>query len=165
MWHSSSLQVRLLQRSRHDLEQSARGCVNRALAALRPFQFVFGVFFALFAALIFVSLLLTSVDKAMNSLGPKHGYVLVNGTLPNPMDLLLVYSQDVFPLDYILYCGLVLFFVFCSMSGVKDLGIRFFWLTLYKIRASRTPPQAMLLLCQVKHRTGYPRQGSQKRTS
>lgn len=85
----------------------------------------------------------------MNSLGPMHGYVVVNGTLPNPVDLLLVYAQDIFPLDYILYTGMVLFFVFTSMSGIKDLGIKFFWLTLYQIRSSRTPPKALLLMCLI----------------
>lgn len=87
-------------------------------------QMVFGILFGLFGFLIFISLLLTSVDKAMHSLGPRHGYILQNGTLPNPVDIILVYAQDVFPLDYILYSGIILFFVFCSMSGVKNIGIR-----------------------------------------
>ena len=49
--------------------------------------------------------MLTQVDKAMHSDGAKSGYVLINGSLPNPTDMLLVYSQDAFPLDYILYSG------------------------------------------------------------
>ena len=49
--------------------------------------------------------MLTQVDKAMHSDGAKSGYVLRNGSLPNPTDMLLVYSQDAFPLDYILYSG------------------------------------------------------------
>lgn len=142
-------QVRLLQRSRHNLEQSARSCINRMIMLLRPFQIVFGLLFAIFGALIFISLLLTSIDKAMNSLGPMHGYIVVNGTLPNPVDILLVYAQDIFPLDYLLYTMMILFFVFTSMSGVKELGIKFFWLTLYQIRANRTPPRALLLMCLI----------------
>jgi hypothetical protein len=47
-----------------------------------------------------------------------------NGTLPNPIDIVLVWAQNVFPLDYILYSSIILFLVFCSVSGVKDLGIR-----------------------------------------
>ena len=85
---------------------------------------MFGFLFASFGLLNFVSLLLTSVDKAMHSLGPSEGYVLVNGTLPNPMDILLVYAQDIFPLDYILYSLMIVFFVLCSMSGIKNIGIR-----------------------------------------
>ena len=63
------------------------------MGLLNTFQFLFGVFFSIVGLLIFVSLLLTSVDKAIYSLGPKHGFVLVNGSLPNPVDMLLVYSQ------------------------------------------------------------------------
>ena len=37
-------------------------------------------------------------------------------------------------MDYILYSGMVLFLVFCSMSGVKNMGIKFLWFTVYKIR-------------------------------
>ena len=72
---------------------------------------MFGAFFTLFGFLIFLSLLLTSVDKAMNSQGPKTGYVLANATLPNPVDTVLVYAQTVFPLDYVIYSGMVLFFL------------------------------------------------------
>ena len=74
-------------------------------------QLVFGALFTLFGFLIVLSLLLTSVDKALNSLGPKTGYVLVNSTLPNPVDTVLVYAQRVFPLDYVVYSGMVLFFM------------------------------------------------------
>lgn len=49
--------------------------------------------FVLFSGLVFVSLLLEAIDKAMHSLGPTHGYIIQNGTLPNPMDTILVYAQ------------------------------------------------------------------------
>ena len=39
----------------------------------------------------------------------------------------------------------VLFLLFCSMSGIRNIGIRCCCLTLYKIRAWRTPPRGMLL--------------------
>jgi LMBR1 domain-containing protein 1 len=72
-----------------------------------------------------------------------HVFVLVlsfdhfqNSTLPNPMDLLLVACQSLFPLDYILYTLTVLFLLFCSMSGIRNMGIRFCWIKLYKIRWS-----------------------------
>ena len=67
--------------------------VEKRMDLLYALQFLFGVFFSIVGLLIFVSLLLTSVDKAIYSLGPKHGFVLVNGSLPNPVDMLLVYSQ------------------------------------------------------------------------
>lgn len=140
-------QLRLLRRTRRELEQTGRSFLNRALLVCRPFQFLFGVFFSIVGLLIFVSLLLTSIDKAAYSLGPKHGFVLVNGSLPNPVDMLLVYSQVVFPLDYIIYCGMILFFLLCSISGLRTIGITFCCVPVYRFRPSNTKPQALLLMC------------------
>ena len=36
-----------------------------------------------------------SIDKTMNSLGPKLGYALPKATLPNPVDIVLVFCQKV----------------------------------------------------------------------
>lgn len=138
-------QVRLLSRTHRDLNQAARSAVNRCQTILRPFQLILGVIFSMFGFLIFLSLLLTNTDKAIHA-SALSGYTLHNSSLPNPMDMLLVASQAVFPLDYLLYCTLVLFLLACSMSGLTNIGIRFCWLTVYKIRAWKTPPRGLLLL-------------------
>lgn len=136
---------RLLRREHRDLDQRARSFVSRCQLLLRPFQMVFGVIFSMFGFLIFLSLLLTNVDKAINSGGIYTGYALQNSTLPNPVDLMLVCAQQIFPLDYIVYTLLVLFLLSCSMSGIRNIGIRCFCLTVYKVRAWRTPPRGLLL--------------------
>ena len=64
--------------------------------------------------------------------------------MPNPIDIVLVWAQAVFPLDYILYSGMILFLVMCAITGVKDLGIKFLWLTVYKIKPHMTKPQALV---------------------
>ena len=104
----------ILARTRHELEQSAKSFFNRVILILRPFQLVFGGLFVLLGFLIFLSLLLTSVDKALHSLGPRSGYFLPNASLPNPVDAVLVLAQRAFPLDYIVYSGMVLFFLLRS---------------------------------------------------
>ena len=139
-------QVRLLQRSDRVLEQNARSCINRCILILRPFQLFFGIFFSVCGFLIFSSLFMSCLDKALHS-SMSSGYVLIKNTLPNPADFILVYAQDMFPLDYIIYTGIILFFVFCSMSGVRHIGIRFLWIPLYKIRANKTRPQGLILMC------------------
>jgi hypothetical protein len=68
------------------------------------FQIITGMVFFLLGLLIFLSLILNNIDKAMHSSAQK-GYILNNGTLPNPMDMALVFLQNTFPLDYILYLG------------------------------------------------------------
>jgi len=138
-------QRRLLEREHRDLDQRTRSFLSRCQLLIRPFQMVFGVLFTVFGFLIFLSLLLTNVDKAINSAGIYTGYTLQNSTLPNPVDLLLVCAQQIFPMDYILYTLMILFLLFCSMSGIRNIGIRCCCLSLYKIRAWRTPPRGMLL--------------------
>jgi len=138
-------QLRLLRREHRDLDNRARTLVSRCQLLLRPFEMVFGVIFSLFGFMIFLSLMLSNVDKAINSDGIFTGYTLNNSSLPNPADLMLVYSQQIFPLDYILYSLLVIFLLACTMSGITNVGIRCFCLSLYKIRAWRTPPRGLLL--------------------
>ena len=54
------------------------------------------------------------------------GYALQNFTLPNPIDMLLVQSQKVFPLDYVIILGITWLLVMCTLSGIRNLGIRLF---------------------------------------
>jgi LMBR1 domain-containing protein 1 len=139
-------QARLLRREHRDLEQRARTALSRVQVILRPFEMIIGVIFSIFGFLLFLSLLLTNLDKALHSGGPFTGYSLQNSSLPNPVDMLLVLAQQVFPLDYLLYTLMILFLLSCSMSGIGNLGIRCFCLLLFKIRAWKTPPRGMLLL-------------------
>merc|ERR1719336_1129341 len=125
-------QARLLRREHRDLDQRAKSAVSRLQVILRPFELLIGVVFSIFGFLLFLSLLLTNLDKALHSGGPATGYALQNSSLPNPVDLLLVLAQQVFPLDYVLYTVLVLFMLSCSMSGISKLGIRCFCLLLYR---------------------------------
>ena len=43
----------------------------------------------------------------MNSDGPMSGYALTNSSLPNPIDMVMLVAAKLFPLDYLLYIGLV----------------------------------------------------------
>jgi len=138
-------ELSMLNRQKTELIESSRGCFLMCYRLLRPFQIITGVMFFLLGLLIFLSLILNNIDKAIHSSAQK-GYILNNGTLPNPMDMALVFLQNTFPLDYILYLGMVLFFLITSISGVKRIGIRFMWLPLYKIAPHSTKPQALALM-------------------
>jgi len=127
------------------LEQRTRSAVNRCKQLCRPFQLGAGLLLSLFSLLVCVSLLLTSLDRAFHS-DLRHGFSLQNSSsLPNPLDLMLVATQSLFPLDYILYTALIIFLVSCSTAGLTSIGIRCFCLSLYKIRAWKTPPRGMLM--------------------
>lgn len=139
-------QVRLLRREQRDLEQRARTVVNRCKQVFRPFQVGVGLVLSLLSLLLATSLTLTSVDKALHS-SLSSGYSLQNSSLPNPLDIVLVAAQQIFPLDYVLYIALVVFLVCSSTAGLASLGIRCCCLQLYRIRAWKTPPRG--LLCAV----------------
>lgn len=139
-------QLRLLERRERHLNEAARSWFTKCAIVLAPFQALLGVAMTIFGMLIFVSLLLTNIDKAMHSLGPKMGYALPTRTLPNPIDIILVYAQMVFPLDYVLFAAVALFLLFCAMNALQKMGIWFLWVRVYRIRPNRTRPQGLLLL-------------------
>lgn len=128
-----------------ELQESAQGCWWTCYRLFRPFQAVLGIVFSLLGTLVFAALLLNNIDKAIHS-SARQGYILKNGTLPNPMDITLVELQRVFPLDYLLYIFMVIFFVVTTISGLQGIGIRFMWLPLYAIRPHRTKPQGLALM-------------------
>ena len=115
-------------------------------AALRPLKLLGGLFLMIVAILVWVSMLLTGIDKVKNSVCKTHcGYVLGHINIANPMNWILVKSAKVFPIDYVIFLLLTLFFFFSSVVGMASIGIRFLWLRLFQIRNGHTSPQAMLM--------------------
>ncbi|MEQ2292416.1 putative lysosomal cobalamin transporter, partial [Ameca splendens] len=108
-----------------------------------------GVFFILVALLFTISLFISNLDKALHSAGISYGFIIFGTNLTNPLNELLLALQPVFPLDYILITVMTMYFVMTSMAGIRNMGIWFFWIRLYKIRPKRTRPQALLFLCMI----------------
>jgi LMBR1 domain-containing protein 1 len=122
-------------------------CWRRCMFLLRPFDILLGVVLSLLALLVILTLLLSNIDKLLHSSGAHMGYIMTESKLPNPVDISLVFLQKVFPLDYILMSALVMFLFFCSMTGIRNLGVWFCWIRMYRIRVQHTKPQALLFLC------------------
>ncbi len=115
-------------------------------AVFRPIKLIGGIFLMLVAILIWVSMLLTGIDKAKNSICKRHcGYVLGHINIFNPLNWIFVNSAKVFPVDYVIFLLLVLFFFASSIVGIASLGIRFLWLKIFQIRKGHTSPQALLM--------------------
>lgn len=116
---------------------------------VRPFEITLGSLLGLLAFLLWISLLLTNIDKAINSLGPRMGYALSERTFSkyNPIDQILVFLQRVFPLDYLLLLVITWFLVLCTVSGIRNLGVRIFFIRMYRLKLKRTRPQALLMTC------------------
>jgi LMBR1 domain-containing protein 1 len=115
-------------------------------AVFRPLKLVGGFLFIILALLIFTSMLITGIDKAKNSICGAHcGYILAYLNIFQPINYIMVKSAKVFPIDYVLFLLLVLFFFSASVVGIATVGIRFLWLTVFKIRKGHTSPQALLM--------------------
>ncbi|KAL2125127.1 hypothetical protein VTJ04DRAFT_1492 [Mycothermus thermophilus] len=115
-------------------------------AVLRPLQLLGGIVLLLLAMLIWVSMFITAVDKAINSVCKERcGYILGHLHVFQPINWLLVRSARVFPVDYILTALLVLFFFSSSLTGLAVVGVRFLWVRLFNLRKGRTAPQALLI--------------------
>ncbi|XP_020641493.2 lysosomal cobalamin transport escort protein LMBD1 isoform X1 [Pogona vitticeps] len=141
--------LRTLRRRGRRLEYIEKSCWTRFCGAMRPLKIVWGVFFILVALLFTVSLFLSNLDKALHSAGIDSGFIILGTNLTNPLNMLLPVLQTVFPLDYILITIIIMYFIFTSMAGIRNMGIWFFWIRLYKIRRGRTRPQALLFLCMI----------------
>lgn len=115
-------------------------------AIFRPFKLLGGILLLLIAIFIWVSMLLTGIDKAKNSVCKhKCGYILGHINVFNPVNWIFVQSARVFPVDYVLFALLVLLFFSSSVVGLATVGIRFLWIRIFQIRKGHTSPQALLL--------------------
>ena len=115
-------------------------------AIFRPIKLLGGLFLMLIAIFIWVSMLLTGIDKAKNSICKTHcGYILAHINIFNPINWILVKSAKIFPIDYVVFLLLVVFFFSSSVVGLASIGIRFLWLRLFQIRKGHTTPQALLM--------------------
>jgi len=142
----------LVRRERLAAEASGQGrsrivkIWTKICAIFRPIKLIGGILLILFALLIWVSMLITGIDKATNSICKEHcGYILGNINIFQPLNWIFVKSSVVFPIDYVLMLLLVLFFFTSSVAGLASIGIRFLWIRLFEIRKGHTTPQALLL--------------------
>ncbi|XP_025031864.1 probable lysosomal cobalamin transporter isoform X2 [Python bivittatus] len=141
--------LRTLRKRGRRLEYVEKSCWTKFCGIMRPLKVVWGIFFILVALLFTVSLFLSNLDKALHSTGIGSGFIILKTNLTNPLNMLLPILQTVFPLDYILITTIIMYFIFTSMAGIRNIGIWFFWIRLYKIRRGRTRPQALLFLCMI----------------
>ena len=115
-------------------------------AIFRPVKLLCGVFFMLVSIVIWLSMLITAIDKVKNSVCGRHcGYLLGSINIFQPINFFLVKAARVFPIDYALFVLLVLFLFSASVVAIATVGIRFLWLTIFKIRKGNSSPQALLM--------------------
>ena len=115
-------------------------------AIFRPLKLVGGWLLLIINVVIFVSMLITMVDKIKNSAcGASCGYVLGKTKILQPINALLTVTSRVFPIDYIIFLLLTILFFCATVVGLASIGIRFLWVILFRIRKGQTSPNAMLM--------------------
>ncbi|KAL7926292.1 hypothetical protein ACQKWADRAFT_282334 [Trichoderma austrokoningii] len=115
-------------------------------ALVRPIKMLGGIILLILAIVIWVSMFITGIDKAKNSVCKQRcGYILGQVHLFQPINWIFVKAAKVFPVDYILMASLVLVLFSSSISGIAAVGIRFLWIRIFQIRRGRTAPQALLI--------------------
>jgi len=119
---------------------------TKTQAVFRPLKLLGGILLLLVAVVVWVSMLITAIDKAVNSVCKhKCGYILGHINVFQPVNWIFVQSAKVFPVDYVLMALLVLFFFSSSVTGIATVGIRFLWVRIFQIKKGRTTPQALLI--------------------
>ncbi|KAM0282347.1 hypothetical protein ACHAQH_003026 [Verticillium albo-atrum] len=118
----------------------------KVCAVFRPVKLLGGILLLLIALFIWVSMLITGIDKAKNSICKQRcGYILGHLNIFQPINWIFLKSARAFPVDYILMTLLVLFLFSSSITGIATVGIRFLWVRIFQIRKGRTAPQALLI--------------------
>ncbi|KAL2199092.1 LMBR1-like membrane protein-domain-containing protein [Corynascus similis CBS 632.67] len=127
-----------------------RGKIYRAWtkiqAVFRPLKLLGGIFLLLVSILVWVSMLITGIDKAANSVCKQHcGYILGHLNVFQPANWIFVQAARAFPVDYVLMALLVLLLFGSSITGLAAVGVRFLWVRLFQLKKGRTAPQALLV--------------------
>jgi LMBR1 domain-containing protein 1 len=142
----------LVRRQRLAAEASGEGrswvikTWTKIQAIFRPVKLLGGILLLLVVIIIWVSMLLTGIDKAKNSICKHHcGYLLARISVFNPVNWIFVRSAEIFPVDYVIIMLLVLILFSSSVVGIATIGIRFLWVRIFQIRSGHTSPQALLM--------------------
>lgn len=137
---------RLAAEARGDNRSKIYRAWTKVEAVFRPLKLLGGIFLLLLSLLIWVSMLITGIDKAANSICKQHcGYILGHLNVFQPINWIFVQSAKAFPVDYILMALLVLLFFSSSITGLATIGIRFLWVRIFQLKKGRTAPQALLI--------------------
>ncbi|KAI9301806.1 hypothetical protein BJ944DRAFT_270930, partial [Cunninghamella echinulata] len=137
---------RILLRRLRGIEEDKNSTWQKILIWLRPFEMIIGILLFFLTLVIMISMFLSIVDKISSSIcGQQCGYIISHPKIFNPINFIFVNLSKWFPLDYIFMVLLIIYYFMATVSGLIHIGIRFLWITLFKIRKHGTSPQGLLV--------------------
>ncbi|KAI8985935.1 hypothetical protein BDB01DRAFT_741934 [Pilobolus umbonatus] len=138
---------RILLRKLNGVDEEMTHFSQKVLKVLRPFQVLIGLILLGFSFLIVISVLISIIDKIIYSVcGRKCGYIISHPDLINVVDSMFVHLQKIFPFDYIILVGTLIYFFFATMMGIIHIGVKVLWATLFRIKRHSTSPQGLLIV-------------------
>eukprot|EP00931_Biecheleriopsis_adriatica_P116663 TRINITY_DN92270_c0_g1_i1.p1 TRINITY_DN92270_c0_g1~~TRINITY_DN92270_c0_g1_i1.p1 ORF type:complete len:539 (+),score=100.05 TRINITY_DN92270_c0_g1_i1:46-1662(+) len=131
-----------------EVELKAGSCIPKLLSCLVPFRLLIGATMLSLSLLIVLSLLLTLLDRLLHSAcGWNCGYTLQERRIYNPADEVYLRLSRVFPIDFVFLSIVVLYIFASTLFGIFSLDIRLLCFSVYTLRARKTQPQGLLVMC------------------
>ena len=140
------VQERMLKRRERKLRTVSKSWKHKCSKFWQPVSIIIGIVLVLLALLVFISLLLNNIDRAVHGLGYHYGFMLQKSTLPSPIGKLLFLTQPFFPLDYVIMVLIIVFLVVVTIYGVQRIGIWCFCMRMYRVRPHRTATQGLMFM-------------------
>ena len=84
-----------LTRNEESIKILRRSCLFKCRFIYRPMQIIFGLLLIAVALLIFISLMLSDINKCIHFTGLKHIFAQGNKSLPNPIDIIVTWTGQV----------------------------------------------------------------------
>ncbi|SBO24533.1 conserved Plasmodium membrane protein, unknown function [Plasmodium knowlesi strain H] len=134
-----------------EIEKTSESWLSYVIGIVLTCRVITGLVFLTFSFSVYISLLASITDKYLNSVcAYKCGFVLEKiNTIFNLLDSSLILFSRFFPLDIFIIASLAIYIFCCSLYGIVNVGIRVCFIPLYKLKARRSSPETMLVLCFV----------------
>lgn len=131
-------------------------CISLILKLLTPFRVAIGVASLTISLLIIYSMMITNIDRMLNSeCGFNCGYLLEKEpSFFNPLDYILLrlsshhekYFDIQMFLDTALFATILVYTFICILYGLVTLGVNLFGLSIYRLKKRDTMPQALSIV-------------------
>lgn len=139
-------QLELLHNQQQSNVTKMSNILIRLWNLLFPLRVLISLILFVTSMFIVVSLCITSVDHILHSeCGFQCGYELIDLHYYNPMDYVMNYAAQYWPVDLVIFCIAVLYIYIVTIYGLNSLGVRIVIFKLYDLSYNNTYPHALIL--------------------
>ncbi|KAI9253609.1 hypothetical protein BY458DRAFT_521705 [Sporodiniella umbellata] len=137
---------RIILRLLAEVQEEEHTLFGRILRLIHPFRTFIGLLLLFWTWILMGCLFVTLIDKSLYSVcGSDCGYLIGHTELLSLTDYIFTGLQRAFPIDYGWLLLFIVYFFLATVMGITRLGVKFLWVTLYRIRRRATAPQGLLI--------------------